>query len=136
MLQTPQAARRVVLLLAACAILATLASSSVMHDALLQLLSATQRVIESNGVLAPVAFVVLAALSAMLAFMSVAVIVPAAVFAWGTPASMGLLWLGWILGGAASYTIGRHLGRRVVRWLTADEALNRLERHLAPETPV
>jgi uncharacterized membrane protein YdjX (TVP38/TMEM64 family) len=83
-----------------------------------------------------VTFVVLAAVSAMLAFVSVAVVIPAAVFAWGTAVSIGLLWVGWILGGAATYGIGKWLGRRAVHWLGAEPVLRRLEQHLAPDTPL
>lgn len=93
MLQTAQARRRAVLLLGSCAVLAVLASSSFTHDALLQMLGATKEVIERYPLLGPVTFVVIAAVSAMLAFVSVAVVVPAAVFAWGAPVSIGLLWL-------------------------------------------
>lgn len=136
MLQTAQARRRAVLLLGSCAVLAVLASSSVTHDTLLQMLGATRDVIERHPLLGPVTFVVIAAVSATLAFVSVAVVVPAAVFAWGAPVSIGLLWLGWILGGAATYAIGRYLGRRAVRWLTAERALLKLEGHLAADTPL
>ena len=128
--------RRVALLAAACIVLAAVASSSVVHGLLLHLLGATESIIERHALLGAVTFVLLAAVSATLAFISVAVLVPAAVYAWGAPASIGLLWLGWILGGIATYVIGRHLGPRAVRWLTADQGLHRLEQHLAPDTPV
>lgn len=132
----PVAGRRAALLLGSCVVLAALASSSVTHDVLLHVLGATQSVIERHPLLGPITFVVVAAVSAMLAFVSVAVVVPAAVFTWGAPVSIGLLWLGWILGGAATYSIGRYLGRQAVRWLTAERALLKLEKHLAADTPL
>jgi uncharacterized membrane protein YdjX (TVP38/TMEM64 family) len=134
----PQAAvgRRVALLLASCIVLAAVASSSGLREALLNLLGATESIIERHALLGAVIFVFVAAVSAMLAFVSVAVIVPAAVFTWGTPASIGLLWLGWILGGVASYAVGKYLGRRAVHWLTAERMLRRLEDQLSPRTPV
>jgi uncharacterized membrane protein YdjX (TVP38/TMEM64 family) len=55
--------------------------------------------------------VVLAAVSAMLAFFSSALLLPAAVFAWGNTVTLGLLWLGWLLGGMCTYALGRGLRR-------------------------
>jgi uncharacterized membrane protein YdjX (TVP38/TMEM64 family) len=134
--RTPAAGRRAVLLAATCVVLAALASSSVTHDALLRVLGATREIVEQHALLGPLAFVAVAAVSAMFAFVSVAIVVPAAVFAWGTRASIALLWLGWILGGAVTYALGRYVGRRAVRWLTAGRALRTLEQHLAPDTPL
>lgn len=128
--------RRAVILVVLCIALAAAASSSALHDALLGVLDATQDVIARHVLLGIAAFVVLAAVSAMFAFVSIAIVVPAAVVAWGAPASIGMLWLGWILGGVATYSIGRFLGRRVVHWLTADEALRKLEAGVRADTPV
>jgi uncharacterized membrane protein YdjX (TVP38/TMEM64 family) len=61
------------------------------------------------------AFVMLAALSAMLAFFSSVVVVPVASHQWGPVATVALLWVGWLLGGTMAYAIGRFLGSRVVR---------------------
>jgi uncharacterized membrane protein YdjX (TVP38/TMEM64 family) len=128
--------RRAALLAAACGFLAALASSSTAHDLLLRLLGTTQDLIEGHALLGAVTFIVFAAVSAMLAFVSVAVVVPAAVVAWGAPASIGLLWVGWILGGLGTYFVGRHLGRRAASWLTAERGLRRLEQHLSADTPL
>jgi uncharacterized membrane protein YdjX (TVP38/TMEM64 family) len=128
--------RRAALLVGSCIVLAAVASSGDLHEALLSLLGATRSIIEHHALLGAVTFVLLAAVSATLAFVSVAVIVPAAVFAWGAPATIGLLWLGWILGGALTYAIGRYLGRRAMHWLTAQRLLRRLEDQLSPRTPL
>jgi uncharacterized membrane protein YdjX (TVP38/TMEM64 family) len=128
--------RRGALLAASCVVLAAAAASSTTHELLMRVLKATQQIIEHHALLGAVTFVALAAVSAMLAFLSVAVVVPAAVFAWGEPASMGLLWVGWILGGISTYAVGRYLGRPAVRWLTAERGLRRLEQHLSPDTPL
>ena len=104
--------RRVALLAAACVVLAAVALSSAVHGLLLHLLGATESIIERHALLGAVTFVVLAAVSAMLAFISVAVLVPAAVYAWGAPTSIGLLWLGWIPGyvlGLVRYPVARYL---------------------------
>lgn len=77
------------------------------------------------------AFVVLSALSAMLAFFSTAVLLPVAIYVWGERTAFGLLWLGWFLGGMASYALGKWLGRDVVRWIIPERRLAVLERPLA-----
>jgi uncharacterized membrane protein YdjX (TVP38/TMEM64 family) len=128
--------RRAAVLAASCIVLAAVASSSTAHGLLLRVLDATHSIIQQHAVLGAITFVALAAVSAMLAFLSAAVVVPAAVYAWGAPASIGLLWLGWILGGIATYAIGRYLGRRAVHWLTAERGLRRLEQHLSADTPL
>ena len=61
-------------------------------------------------------FVLVSALSAMLAFFSSAVVVPVAVYAWGNATTLALLWGAWLLGGIGSYVVGRTLGRRVAAW--------------------
>lgn len=127
--------RRAVVLAVLCIVLVILVTSDGLHAALLDMLAVIEQSIARHPVLGAVAFVAFAALSAMFAFVSVAVIVPAAVFAWGEPLSLLLLWVGWGLGGVGSYGIGRLPGRAVVRWLTAGAALRRLERHIGRNAP-
>lgn len=128
--------RRAAVLLALCIALAAAASSTAVHEALLGVLRATQEVIERHALLGVVTFVIIAAISAMFTFVSIAIVVPAAVVAWGAAASIGLLWIGWMLGGVLTYTVGRFLGRRVVRWLTAESALRKVEERVGADTPV
>jgi uncharacterized membrane protein YdjX (TVP38/TMEM64 family) len=127
--------RRAALLVAACLLLAAIAASRSLHAALLDVLMASRDVIAGYPVQGALLFVLLAAVSAMFAFVSIAILVPVAVFTWGEPLSLLLLWLGWIIGGAAAYVIARILGRRVVQWLTAATALDRLEHRIRPDTP-
>jgi uncharacterized membrane protein YdjX (TVP38/TMEM64 family) len=115
--------------------LAALAASDNVHAALNDLLAASRTIIAGHPVLGPLLFVLLAALSAMLAFASVAVLLPLAVFTWGEPMSILLLWIGWSLGGACTYLAGRCLGPRIVGWLKAGPLLRRLEHHVGPATP-
>lgn len=68
-------------------------------------------------------FVVLAMLSAMVAFFSSAVFVPLAIYTWGDSTTIVLLWAGWLLGGIASFAIGRFLGRRVAAALIGEEKI-------------
>lgn len=116
-------------------LLAVIASSEDLHEALLEVLTVTQEVISQYPILGASLFVAFAAISAMLTFVSIAIIVPAAVFTWGEPLSMLLLWVGWILGGVATYNIGRFFGRPVVRWLTANQALHRFEHRVQRDAP-
>lgn len=127
--------RRAAILALLCLALAGVAASDTLHAALLDVFSASKEVIARNPVQGALFFVLLAAISAMFAFVSIAIIVPVAVFAWGEPLSMLLLWLGWILGGTTAYGIARFLGLPVVHWLTAEAALRRVERRIHSETP-
>jgi uncharacterized membrane protein YdjX (TVP38/TMEM64 family) len=99
--------------------LVVLASSSWLHGQLVGLLPAAEAVIRESPVLGASVFVAFAALSAMLAFVSSAVIVPVGVYVWGTGISGMLLLLGWVLGGVTAYTIGRYLGRPAVQALVS-----------------
>jgi uncharacterized membrane protein YdjX (TVP38/TMEM64 family) len=126
--------RRAVFLALLCIALAALARSADVHRALLEVLEASREVIVARPVSGALLFVLLAAVSAMFAFVSIAVIIPLAVYVWGNPLSLLLLWTGWILGGATAYAVARYLGRPVVRWLT-DRTLGRIERYLGPTTP-
>jgi uncharacterized membrane protein YdjX (TVP38/TMEM64 family) len=127
--------RRAAFLALLCIVLAALASSADVHQALIEVLEASREVIAARPASGALLFVLLAAVSAMFAFVSIAVVIPLAVYVWGNALSLLLLWLGWILGGAAAYAIARYLGRPVVRWLT-DRTLGRIERYLGPETPL
>jgi uncharacterized membrane protein YdjX (TVP38/TMEM64 family) len=102
---------RATVLLVACISLATLLSVDHVYDALLRLLASVEALVRGHPVLGPIAFVLAAALSAMLAFFSSAVLLPPAVYAWGTVPTLALLWAGWWLGGACTYALGRGLRR-------------------------
>ena len=132
--QPAQLWRRVMVLALLCVTLTLLIRSDDLHMALLNLLDASKTVMSDHPLLGAVVFVSFAALSAMLAFVSAAIVVPIATYVWGAPLSVLLLWLGWLLGGMSAYVIGRYLGRPVVRWLTADIALQRIERYLHRDT--
>ena len=73
------------------------------------------------------AFVMLAAVSALLAFFSSALLIPVAVYVWGPATCVALLWTGWLIGGVIAYLVGRHLGRPVVRALLRPGTLARYE---------
>lgn len=110
--------------------LVVVVSSDAVHGQFTLFLEWTGRFIASHPVLGVLAFVVLAALSAMLAFFSSALLLPAAVEAWGEAASVLLLWVGWTLGGVLAYGLARHWGRPVIRWLIRGRTLARYEERL------
>src|SRR5215207_6193277 len=84
--------RRVLILAAICGGLIALATSSVIHEWLINVLSACERVITAHPFAGAVVFVLFAAVSAMIAFVSVAIIVPVAIVTWGAPVTLALLW--------------------------------------------
>jgi uncharacterized membrane protein YdjX (TVP38/TMEM64 family) len=94
-----------------CASVALLLSFDSVYESLQRALSAVEPGIAAHPRLGAVAFVAFAALSAILAFFSSALLLPAAVFTWGTTVTLGLLWLGWLLGGLVTYVLGRELRR-------------------------
>lgn len=127
--------RRGLLLALLCAGLALAVSSDALHGAFLQVVAAAESIIKAHPVAGISLFVVLAALSAMLAFFSSAVIVPVAIQAWGQTLTMLLLWTGWALGGVCSYWVGRTLGRPVARALTSNAAFERFEDRISNKAP-
>lgn len=116
-------------------LIVALASSSTLHRALLDALAAVNDLIDAHPVRGAVLFASLAAASAMLAFMSISIAVPAAVYAWGEPLSILLLWSGWMIGGVAAYALARFLGRPIMRRLIDDALLARMESRVHRDTP-
>jgi uncharacterized membrane protein YdjX (TVP38/TMEM64 family) len=98
------------------------------HGWLLSQFAAAEGVIRQQQAWGMVVFVALAALSAMIAFVSSAVLIPVAIYVWGPWVCFVLLWAGWFLGGLAAYGIGRYLGRPIVHRLVRPAALERQER--------
>lgn len=94
-------------------------------------LSAVQLLIIRRPGLGVVVFILFSALSAMLAFLSSAVLVPIGVYVWGVRLTFILLWVGWLLGGVCAYAVGRYLGRRVVVWFVDPDKLRRYEGRLS-----
>ena len=80
-------------------------------------------VISQAPFLGMLVFVLLAMLSAMLAFFTSALLAPVAIYAWGELGTLALLWLGWCLGGIVSYCVGRFLGRSAVATIIGGETL-------------
>jgi uncharacterized membrane protein YdjX (TVP38/TMEM64 family) len=121
---------RAVVLVALVAGLIVLAWSDPVHRAVLQVFEEAKVIIQDHPVMGPVLFVLLSALAAMLAFLSSAVLVPPAVYAWGSVACAALLWVGWMLGGLASYGLAYHFGRPVLRWLAPGKSITRYQERI------
>jgi uncharacterized membrane protein YdjX (TVP38/TMEM64 family) len=98
-----------------------------LHARLLQLIAAADGTIRAYPVWGMVIFVLLAAVSAMLAFISSAALIPVAIYAWGPIRCAALLWLGWFVGGLLSYAVGRFLGRPIVTRLLRPATMARYE---------
>lgn len=94
-----------------CVSAALFLSIDSVYEVLHRALAEAEPLIAAHPVLGAVVFVLLSAVSAMLAFFSSALLVPAAVFAWGNTLAVGLLWLGWLLGGMFTYSLGHALRR-------------------------
>ena len=100
---------RALAVLLICVMAAALLSVDWFYSGMQRLLSAAEPVIAGYPVLGALVFVLLSAISAILAFFSSALLVPAAVFAWGNTLTAALLWLGWLLGGICMYWLGHGL---------------------------
>jgi uncharacterized membrane protein YdjX (TVP38/TMEM64 family) len=127
--------RRALAGVALLAIVTLLLSSPTVHGALLHAFGALRALAAEHAVWAAVAVVAFAALAATIAFLSSWLVVPLAVYTWGPAGALGLLMIGWLLGGAASYAIGRRFGRPVVRWLGFGPWLARYEDRVSHHTP-
>ncbi|MBN9685547.1 VTT domain-containing protein [Corallococcus sp. NCSPR001] len=115
--------------------LALLASSEAFQSLVDRAIDAAAPIISTHPVWGAVLFVLLSALSAMLAFFSSALLLPVALQAWGKAVCALLLWLGWMLGGACAYGIARAWGRPVIRRLTSENLLARYEERISRRTP-
>ncbi|MBI3896180.1 MAG: VTT domain-containing protein [Acidobacteria bacterium] len=131
----PTAKRRVLVVVLLAGALALVASSDELHGWFIELLSAAEPTIRGRPVLGVTVFVLFAALSAMLAFVSSALIVPVGVYVWGKATSLLLLWVGWILGGVCAYTLSRYLGRPIMKALSSGKALERYEDRISHRAP-
>lgn len=120
-------ARRVLLVAAMAGLLALVLFAEGAHQAVARMGSTIAGLERAHPALAVVLVLGFTALSAMLAFVSTAVIAPFMAATWGAPLAGLLLWGGWLLGGALAYTIGRTLGRPVIHRLAPPALLQRYE---------
>jgi uncharacterized membrane protein YdjX (TVP38/TMEM64 family) len=124
-------ARRLAAIPVLGAVVALLVLSERVHKALVAVLSSANDLAAGHTVAAAGLVVLFAAVAAMVAFVSSWIVVPFAVFTWGPLPTLALLWFGWLLGGAASYAIGRFIGRPAVGWITSPALLEKYERRIS-----
>ena len=91
------------------------------------MLEAARRVADASPWQAALLVILFAAASAMLAFISTGLIVPFVVYTWPPGVALLLLWTGWLLGGVCAYTVGRFLGRPVIRTILTADVMERYE---------
>jgi uncharacterized membrane protein YdjX (TVP38/TMEM64 family) len=130
-----QVRQRALVVIAVCVGLAVMASVPVLHDQLVRANTVVEGVMRRSQWLGPPLFLLLSALSAMLAFFSSALLVPAAVPTWGATVTVLLLWIGWTVGGALAYGVSRAFGRPLVQKLVSGGWLERVEQRVGPDTP-
>jgi uncharacterized membrane protein YdjX (TVP38/TMEM64 family) len=105
-------------------------ASDTLHDRTEEIIVWTESVISQAPLVGMFLFLLLATISAMVAFFSSAVVAPVAIYAWGKVATFILLWLGWLLGGILSYCISRYLGRTVAGMIVDEQKLKGWEQEL------
>lgn len=87
--------------------LALVAFSPAVRESIEEAMGWAKGFMEEQGAAGALVFFLFSALSAMLAFASSVVLVPAASLAWGQPLAFLLLWGGWVAGAAVAFGIGR-----------------------------
>ena len=100
------------------------AGSDSLHARSEALVEWARNLISTAPLLGMLVFVLLAMVSAMVAFFSSAVLAPIAIYAWGRAPTLMLLWLGWFIGGLLSFCIGRYLGRSVAGAIVGEDKLS------------
>jgi uncharacterized membrane protein YdjX (TVP38/TMEM64 family) len=87
-------------------------------------------IMNAHPVMGAAVFFLFAAVSAMLAFTSSAVLVPPANLVWGQPVTFLLLWGGWLVGAAAAYGIGK-LARPLLIYVGYKETLEEYQQFVS-----
>ena len=98
-------------------------SSVYLRGVLVDLTAIFEEFIGQYPILAMAAFVLLSAISMLLGMVSSVPIAPLAVAIWGTTITLLLLLFGWLLGGCASYAIGRYAGYPLIGRITGRRRL-------------
>jgi uncharacterized membrane protein YdjX (TVP38/TMEM64 family) len=110
------------------------AATDSLHERAAEVFLLAEGTISQSPLIGMTVFVLLAMISAMVAFFSVAVIAPVAISAWGPGACLALLWLGWFLGGAVAFSIGRFLGRSVASAIIGEDKIIHWEDRIGERT--
>jgi uncharacterized membrane protein YdjX (TVP38/TMEM64 family) len=121
---------RAVAILVLCVVAATLLSIDSVNAGLRHVLAAAEPLISAHPVTGVLLFVLLSAISAVIAFFSSALLVPVAVYTWGTPLTIAWLWLGWWIGGACTYGLGRAMRRPLIQLSSTAEQIDFYRRRI------
>jgi uncharacterized membrane protein YdjX (TVP38/TMEM64 family) len=119
--------RRAGIVIAVLLVTGLLALSDTVHQQIVTTIALAEPVIAQHPVLGALIFMGLAALSAMLLFLSGVLLVPIGVQTWGETGCFLLLWSGWCLGGLVTYAIGRRLKRPAVPRMLSGGMIDRYE---------
>lgn len=87
-----------------------------------------------NEPLAMTLFVLSAVAAALVSPLTNIPLVPIAVVFWGPTFTTALLLIGWLIGDAFAFLIGRHLGRRVVFYFVQEERFEQWNRKIKEHT--
>jgi uncharacterized membrane protein YdjX (TVP38/TMEM64 family) len=128
--------RHALLIATIVAAVALLWLSASLQSAFLEALQLSKEYLARHPVASRLAFVVLAALSALLVLFSSVALVPVAVHAWGQGETVLLLLCGWFIGAHLAYFIGRRFGRRVTEYFVAARTLDRYGQLLSRQMSV
>jgi uncharacterized membrane protein YdjX (TVP38/TMEM64 family) len=128
--------RTLVVLALLIAVAIVVAGSAPLHRVSERAVTALASLIADHPAWGVAAFVSLAALSAMLAFVSSVVLVPVAVHHWGPTVTVLLLWVSWFIGGIGGYAIGRYLGGPVARRLAGAARVRHFAERITAGAPI
>lgn len=103
---------------------------AVLYDAIFWV----ENLIHTQPLLGAVSFVLLSALSAILAFASSIPLLPSAILVWGMPLTFFLLLGGWVFGSVITYWVGVWFARPTLAFLLTEEKLARYERLASAKT--
>lgn len=127
--------RRALILVGTLVLIVAAARMDATHEAVRKLLEYVRTVIVHYPTTGLLLFVLLAGLSGMLAFFSSVIIIPVAVYAWGKPLTIALLFVGWMIGSIGSYLLGRYPARRIFKRMIPARKIRHYEQMISNQTP-
>jgi len=109
-------------------------SSLALQNTFFQLISFVGKLIQANPNAGIGIFFILTALSAILSPFSSVPLVPVAIIIWGNFLTILLLWIGWSLGGAAAYIIGKKIAYPSLKKLIDIKKINYYSKRFSKKT--
>ncbi len=105
-------------------------NSDVLYEISKEIIVFSESIISEFPLFGMLVFVLLAIISAMLAFYSSAILVPIGIYTWGATVCFFLLWMGWLLGGILTFAIGYYLGQPVTSRLIGDKRYTKFKEQI------